>query len=90
MSGAIGEKKRLIRVTEGNLRHNHLYVRQHLDFFPPDILGPSSATEDLNGHAVRIHLDGLNETIETDIPTDAKTGRPRNMFRRRTWGRSYF
>ncbi len=90
MSGAIGDKKRLIRVTEGNIRQNHLYISQHLDFFPSDILGPSTLADALNGRAVRIFLEGLNETVETDIPTDKKTGRPRRMFRRRTWVRKFF
>ena len=27
-------KKRLIRVTEGNLRNSHLYVNGNTDFFP--------------------------------------------------------
>lgn len=90
MSGAIGDKKRLIRVTDGNIRQNHLYISQHLDFFPNDVLGPPALTEELNGRAIRIQLDGLNETVETDIPTDGLTGRPRRMFRRRTWVRRFF
>jgi len=90
MSGPIGDKKRLLRVTDGNIRQNHLYVSQHLDFFPPDILGPSSLSGKLNGRAIHILLDGVNETIKTDIPTDNATGKPRRMFRKRAWVRQFF
>lgn len=89
MSGAMGDKKRLIRVTDGNVRNHHLYIRDHLDFFPETVFGPSSIAEGSNTEGVRIKLDGLNETVETDIPTDAKTGRPRQMFRRRGWVRKF-
>lgn len=90
MSGDISERKRLIQVTDGNIRQSHLYIRQHLDFFPSDVLGPPTAGKDLNGHAIHIQLEGLNETIDTDIPTDKNTGRPRQMFRRRSWVRKFF
>lgn len=90
MSGAIGDKKRLIQVTDGNIRQHHLYINKHLDFFPDDVLGPPSTSTPLNGRAIRLLLDGLNEIIETDIPTDGKTGKPRQMFRKRAWVRRYF
>ena len=41
MSGTVAQRKRLIRVTAGNLRHNQIYVAGHYDFFPPDCLGAS-------------------------------------------------
>ena len=59
MSGAAADRKRLLRVTAGNLRQSHLYVNGHYDFFPPDAVGGSKR----NGHApagIRITLDGLN------------------------------
>lgn len=90
MSGAIGDKKRLIQVTDGNLRQNHLYISQHLDFFPKNILGPSTLTGPLNGRAAHIFLEGLNTTVQTDIPVDKSTGRPRRMFRKRAWVRDFF
>lgn len=90
MSGAVGDRKRLIRITEGNLRNSHLYVSEHLDFFPDDIVGPSKLEGELNGRAVSIDLAGLNETIYTDIGADSKSGKPRRVFRRRSWVRRFF
>lgn len=51
------EHKRFLVVTPDNLRQNHLYIREHFDFFPSNCV-----------------VDGLNETITTDIARDAKTG----------------
>jgi hypothetical protein len=33
------DSKRLLRVTAGNLRQNHLYISEHLDFSPDDVVG---------------------------------------------------
>lgn len=85
MSGAVAERKRLIEITAGNVRQNHLYVTDHLDFFPSDIVGASRLSRDEDACPVSIHLDGLGETIETDIGSDAKSGKPRRMFRKRDW-----
>lgn len=84
------ERTRLLRVTRGNLRNAHLYVSEHLDFFPPDIVGPSKDPGSPNGRAIQIHLDGLNVVVETDIGSDPKSGRARRMFRRRDWVRRFF
>ncbi len=83
-------KKRLLKVNAANLRNNHLYVNQCYDFFPPDCVG--GARKSANGHSkpVKIELDGLNETIETDIGIDAKSGKPRKFLRdRSSIGRFY-
>jgi hypothetical protein len=34
VSGAVADRKRLIRITAGNLRNNHIYITGHYDFFP--------------------------------------------------------
>lgn len=83
------DRKRLLRVTAGNLRQNHLYIRGHLDFFPPEAVGESKRNG--NGHAgIELMLDGLGLTIETDIGRDAKTGKPRSFLRdRRSIGLFY-
>lgn len=83
------DRKRFLRVTAGNLRQNHLYIRGHLDFFPPEAVG--QAKRNGNGHAgIELMLDGLGLTIETDIGRDAKTGKPRNFLRdRRSIGMFY-
>ena len=89
MLGRAVDRKRFLRVTAGNLRQNHLYIRGHLDFFPAEAVG--SARRNGNGHAgIELVLDGLDMTIETDIGRDAKTGKPRNFFRdRRSIGKFY-
>lgn len=75
------DSKRLLKVTAGNLRQNHLYIREHLDFFPPDAIGEPKR----NGHqGIELELVGLGKTIETDIGRDAKTGKPRGFLRDRS------
>lgn len=75
------DSKRRLRVTAGNLRQNHLYVREHLDFFPADAIGESKR----NGHrGIELELTGLGLTIETDIGRDSKTGKPRGFLRDRS------
>ncbi len=83
------DRKRLLRVTAGNLRQNHLYIREHIDFFPPEAVGPAKRIA--GGHAgIELILDGLDLTIETDIGRDAKTGQPRGFLRdRRSIGMFY-
>jgi hypothetical protein len=74
----------VLRVTPGNLRHSHLYVSPHFDFFPADCVGPSRKRRGQPAAPIEIILDGLGETIETDIGANAATGKPRNFFRGRT------
>lgn len=85
MSGAVAERKRLIELTAGNVRQNHVYISEHLDFFPADIVGESKLNDQSEARPISITLDGLGETIETDIGSDAKSGKPRRMFRKRDW-----
>lgn len=90
MSGTVADKKRLFRVTAGNLRQNHLYINGHYDFFPEDCIGASRKSANGNGTAIQIHLQGLGESVHTDIGSDARTGMPRRFFRRRTWVRRFY
>ncbi len=90
MSGTVAERKRLIRVTAGNLRNSHIYITGHWDFFPQDCFGDANLVSGHPGRPIAIRLDGMRRTIETDIATDAKTGKPRREFRARTWVREFF
>ena len=90
MSGTVADRKRLLRVTAGNLRQCHLYIHGHYDFFPADCIGASRKSADANGAAIRILLEGLGKSIETDIGSDARTGKPRRFFRGRTWIREFY
>ena len=85
------DRKRLLRVTAGNLKHKHLYIHKHLDFFPPDVVGPARRSgSSPTSRGIELVLDGLGVTIETDISRDAKTGKPRRFLRdRRAIGRFY-
>lgn len=89
MSGRVADRKRLIRVTAGNIRNWHIYVTGHYDFFPQDCVGASRRTH-TKSRPIRIRLVGLNKTVETDIACDARTGRPRHVFRGRAWVREFF
>lgn len=84
MTAKVGQRKRLVRVTAANLRHGHLYLTGHLGFFPADCFGASSKKGEL-GRLLTLEVKGLREPIVTDIPTEAKSGKPRKFFRNRSW-----
>lgn len=90
MSGTVADKKRLLRVTAGNLRNNHLYVNGHYDFFPEDCIGPPKKSKKRSGQTIEIVLEGLNRTVATDIGTEAKSGKPRRFFRGRRWVKDFY
>jgi hypothetical protein len=69
-----------IRITAGNLKNNTLPVTRLRDFFPKDALG-GPRRKNANGHGFELILDGLGETVVTDIGRDAKSGRPRGFLR---------
>lgn len=89
MSGRVGHRKRLICVNAGNLRANHFYLTGHADFFPADCYGASSEKGG-TGKPLRLDVLGLPSPIYTDIPTDARTGKPRRFFRKRAWVGDFF
>ncbi len=83
------DRKRLLQVTAGNLRQFHLYVNGHYDFFPKAAFGGSKRNGNGRG-GIEIVLDGLNETVTTDIGSDAKSGKPRGFLRGRSWVRRFY
>ena len=89
MSGRAGHRKRLICVNAANLRANHLYLTGHADFFPADCYGGPTA-KGTPGKPVRLDVAGIADPVMTDIPTEAKSGRPRRFFRKRAWVREFF
>lgn len=88
MSVDVSDNKRLVSVTGGNLRNEHLYISRHYDFFPPDCVGGPRRSPTSRG--IDIYLDGLGETVRTDIGSDARTGKPRRFLRGRAWVRQFF
>ncbi len=87
MAGVAQNGTRLIRVTGGNLRNNHIYLTGLQGFFPPDVF---EGLRGQPGKPITIELAGLAKNIRTDIPMDGRTGRPRRHFRARGWVREFF
>jgi site-specific DNA-cytosine methylase len=82
--------RRVLVVTAGNLRQSHIYIRGHIDFFPPECVGPSRKARCGPGKSIEIALDGLAEVISTDLSADRQTGKPRGFFRGLRWVRKFF
>ena len=89
MTCEINMTRRLIPLTPGNLRNNHVYITQHHDFFPKECYGEAKAGKG-TGKKLKLIVDGLPEAVETDIAKNRNTGRPRNFFRRRAWVGRFF
>jgi len=79
LEAAMTAARRLIRITAANLEHDHLYVTGLRDLFPPEAIGGPRRKR--NGHGFELILDGLGETVITDIGSDAKTGKARGFLR---------
>ena len=88
MSVSVSTSRRLISVTGGNLRNEHLYISGHHDFFPEECYGESSSRKGM-GRKLTLMVEGLRETVETDIATNEGSLRPRNFFRKRAWVRRF-
>jgi hypothetical protein len=72
----------VITLTGGNIRNDHVYLRDHLDFFPKDAVGAPAAKDGL-GRLLTVHFAGASEPVETDIAG----GRTKLFFRaRKPWG----
>ncbi len=83
------DRKRLLQVNQANPRYHTLYVGDHFDFFPKEAFG--GPKENGNDHGgIKIHLDGLNETVTTDIGSDPKSGKPRRFLRDRKSVRRFY
>ena len=57
--------KIVIGLTQGNLTNGHVYLRQHLGFFPADAIGAANA-RDGQGAPLTVHFAGLPEAAETE------------------------
>jgi hypothetical protein len=89
VSGDVSDRKRLVSITNGNLANKHIYISGHHDFFPRECYGQSNAKNG-TGHKLKLFVDGLPGTIETDIAKNGSNGKPRNFFRKRGWVRRFF
>ena len=91
MSGDVSDKKRLISITEANLKksNRHIYISGHHDFFPKECYGESNGKKRL-GKQMTLIVEGIAEPINTDIGMETGSGRPRNFFRKRSWVGKFF
>jgi len=80
---------RIIQLTPAAKKYGNLNIRPcGKDFFPPDVFGGPSRKSGL-GTPITLQVDGLPNPIRTDIPKDAKTGKPRWIFRERKWVKDF-
>lgn len=79
----------VIQLTPAAKKYGNLNIRPcGKDFFPPDVFGGSSRDKGL-GVQINLKIHGLGKIIKTDIPTDSITGRPRWLFRERSWVKTF-
>ena len=81
-------ESRVIELSEAAHKYGNLNIRScGLQFFPAGILGGS--TRKRRGALITINAEGIAEPIETDIPTEKDTGKPRWLFRKRGWVKKF-
>jgi hypothetical protein len=79
-----GATRRVIQLTQGNIRNGHVYLSRCIDFFPEDTLGGPSRSAEL-GKPVELTFEGCSDgPVETDIASDKK------IFRIRTEWKEFF
>ena len=80
---------RVIQLTPAAHKHGNLNLSScGEDFFPLDIFGGPSRSDGV-GVPIKLKARGLSDPIETDIPTDKRSGRPRWIFRERSWVKAF-
>jgi len=82
-------ESRTIQLTEAAHKYGNLNISScGKEFFPPDVFGGSSKKVKL-GTPITLRVEGMSESINTDIPTDKNSKRPRWMFRKRKWVKDF-
>ena len=82
-------ESRVIQLTPAAHKHGNLNIRPcGLDFFPKDVFGSSCHIKGI-GTPITLKVKGLTEPVKTDIPTDRITGKPRWLFRERSWVKNF-
>jgi hypothetical protein len=85
--GEIASRK--IILTEAAQKHGNLNLTScGEEFFPVDAIGGTTRKKGL-GIPIIINAQGIEQPIQTDIPTDSKTGKPRWIFRERSWVKKF-
>lgn len=75
------DNRRVIELTEGNLRNGHVYLARCADFFPSDAFGGSSREAGLGSMLVLTFEGFPGKKVETDIASDKKIFRVRSDWR---------
>ena len=80
----LGENLRIafVKLTQGNINNNHLYLTEVMELFPTESVGGSSELDQANLH-LEIH-SGIDAPVMTDIAGDKK------IFRKRAWVGEFF
>jgi len=82
-------ESRTLVVTPAARKHGNLNLEPcGRDFFPPDVFGRASRRMG-TGVPITIHAEGLGRPVDTDIPTRGDSGKPRWLFRQRTWVKEF-
>ena len=77
-----------IELTKADIVNNKINIRTcGKKFFPNDAFG-SSSKKNNHGIPITLKVDGLPNTIQTDIPKDT-AGKPRWLFRERAWVKKF-
>jgi len=71
----------IITLTNPKVKSKHIYITNARHLLPNDVYGGSKITDPAPRLLTVTFEPG--QTVQTDIPTDARTGRPRNFLRER-------
>ncbi|MCE5341522.1 MAG: DNA adenine methylase [Planctomycetaceae bacterium] len=78
-----------LEITDSTCMYGNLNIRScGVSFFPKDVYGAPSKNKGY-GVPITLSVEGLDRSIQTDIPTDNKTGKPRWLFRERSWVKQF-
>ena len=80
---------RTIVLTKAAFKYGNLNIRPcGKDFFPSDCFG-SNSRKNGAGKPITIYVHGIKNPVKTDIPADKSSGRPRWLFRERSWVKDF-
>jgi MoxR-like ATPase len=69
-----------VRLAGGAIRNSYLTLRGHLEFFPEDSIGGNTDAE--AGELLTLEVDGLQESVKTDINGPKQRFRARGVWNR--------
>jgi len=85
----ISSEYKIIQITAAAGKYGNLNLRScGSSFFPSDVHGGADR-KNAASKKLRIILPDGRRIVETDIPTDKKSGKPRGFFRDRKWVKDF-